>query len=149
MDSGTLQQSHGGTGVKLNKAGDGKLLIGSTSGDASLQNLTAGNNIAITNGTNSISIAVNGVLPQSHGGTGIDLENGGDGKLLIASGSGAASLQKLTAGKNIAIANGANSIEIVTVVGSSITSIGSNDYPVYWNTSANTLSYYIPGGSGA
>lgn len=87
------------------------------------------------------TVVDSGTLQQSHGGTGIDLENGGDGKLIIAASSGAASLQNLTAGNNIAIANGANSISIASTAAS--VSSTSGLYPVYWNTSTNAFVYYI------
>ena len=82
---GTLVVAHGGTaatsfnttGVVISGATsttalaaitltDGQLAIGSSAGNPAAANLTAGNNIAITNGNNSISIAANTAAQVAH-----------------------------------------------------------------------------------
>jgi hypothetical protein len=56
--TGILPVANGGTGLNTSTAANGQLLIGNGSGFA-LANLTAGTGVTITNGTGTISIAVN------------------------------------------------------------------------------------------
>lgn len=64
---GILPQENGGTGIDSSGATNGQLLIGRTS-DHSLRlaTLTAGANIAITNGAGSIEVAVSGSTGLTH-----------------------------------------------------------------------------------
>ncbi|MBN2542986.1 hypothetical protein JXI42_09000 [bacterium] len=55
---------YGGTGLDASSAGNGQLLIGNSSG-LSLANLTAGDNVTITNGGGSIEIAAPGLSQWS------------------------------------------------------------------------------------
>ncbi|HEY1057510.1 MAG TPA: tail fiber domain-containing protein [Limnobacter sp.] len=69
ISSGTLSAARGGTGVNASSAGNGKLLIGNGSG-FSLNNLTAGNGINISNGSGTITITNSGVR-SFNGRTGV------------------------------------------------------------------------------
>lgn len=67
--SGTLGVANGGTGQSVFT--DGQLLIGNTTGNTLTKaTLTAGTNIAITNGAGSISVGFSGTLAVTSGGTG-------------------------------------------------------------------------------
>ena len=59
--NGTLDQQYGGTGVNLNTATDGQILIGSLGSDAVLGNITLGSKggLTITNGAGTISVEAN------------------------------------------------------------------------------------------
>lgn len=121
---------------------DGQVLIGATVGNAAWANLTAGANITITNAANSITIAASGgggggitSLTANTGGSAtgpnvkiqgnnviatnvvsateldVALTNGTNGQVLIGGGANPI-WANLTAGTNISITNGANSITI-------------------------------------
>lgn len=121
---------------------DGQVLIGATVGNASWASLTAGANITITPGANSITIAASGgggggitTLTANTGGSAtassiklqgnnviatnvastseVDfaLTNGTNGQVIIGGGANPI-WANLTAGTNISITNGANSITI-------------------------------------
>jgi len=66
--SGVFPVTSGGTGLSTIPA-NGKLLIGNGSGYA-LNQLTAGQNIAIGNAAGNITVSFNGILPLANGGTG-------------------------------------------------------------------------------
>jgi hypothetical protein len=55
--SGTLGQQYGGTGVNLNTAGNGQILIGSLGSDATLGTITQGDGILVSNGAGSITVS--------------------------------------------------------------------------------------------
>jgi len=59
-NQGVLTTGTTGIPVITSLAGNGELIIGSTAGAPAAATLTAGTGISITNGSNSISIAVNG-----------------------------------------------------------------------------------------
>lgn len=68
--TGTLPVVNGGTGVISYT--NGQLLIGNTTGNTiAAATLTAGANIAITNGASSITIDLTGTVPVANGGTGL------------------------------------------------------------------------------
>lgn len=61
-----LALARGGTGIDASGATDGQLLIGgTTNNDLQLNTLTGGNNISVTNGNNSITIAVDGSVADT------------------------------------------------------------------------------------
>lgn len=80
--SGVLPEANGGTGESTYT--DGQLLIGNSSGGLTKATITAGANIAVTNGNGSISIAATGdvVGPASSTDGGMAAFNGITGKLL-------------------------------------------------------------------
>ena len=92
ISSGTWQGSiinraYGGTGLNTSSISNGQLLIGSSSGFA-LANISAGNGISVTNGSNSIQIANTGVRSLAiSGGSSISL-NSSTGTLTLTIGSG-------------------------------------------------------------
>ena len=92
ISSGTWQGSiinraYGGTGLNTSTISNGQLLIGSSSGFA-LANISAGNGISVTNGSNSIQIANTGVRSLAvSGGSSISL-NASTGALTLTIGSG-------------------------------------------------------------
>jgi hypothetical protein len=75
--SSALNAANGGTGVNGATAGNGKLLIGNGSG-YSLANLTQGSGISITNGSGTISIAVDGTVCTTSGNCSAAGGAGGD-----------------------------------------------------------------------
>ena len=83
-----INRTYGGTGLNTSSISNGQLLIGSSSGFA-LANISAGNGISVTNGTNSIQIANTGVrsLAVSNQGSSISL-NASTGTLTLTIGSG-------------------------------------------------------------
>ena len=83
-----INRAYGGTGLNTSSISNGQLLIGSSSGFA-LANITAGNGVSVTNGTNSIQIANTGVrsLAVTNQGSSISL-NDSTGALTLTIGSG-------------------------------------------------------------
>ena len=132
----TIQPVNGGTGVSAIPA-NGQLLIGNAAG-YTLNTLTPGAGIGVTNAAGSITLANTGVLSWSGGATGLtpatpttgnvtlsgllNVANGGtgqssytNGQLLIGNTSGnTLGKSTLTAGSGIAITNGAASITIAS-----------------------------------
>jgi len=81
--SGVFPVTSGGTGLSTIPA-NGKLLIGNGSGYA-LNQLTAGQNIAIGNAAGNITVSFNGILPLANGGTGAS--NATDGRTNLGLGT--------------------------------------------------------------
>ena len=132
----TIQPVNGGTGVSAIPA-NGQLLIGNAAG-YTLNTLTPGAGIGVTNAAGSITLANTGVLSWSGGATGLtpatpttgnvtlsgllNVASGGtgqssytNGQLLIGNTSGnTLGKSTLTAGSGIAITNGAASITIAS-----------------------------------
>ena len=82
-----INRAYGGTGLNTSSISNGQLLIGSSSGFA-LANISAGNGISVTNGSNSIQIANTGVRSLAvSGGSSISL-NASTGALTLTIGSG-------------------------------------------------------------
>jgi len=128
--SSTLSVSSGGTGQTSYT--DGQLLIGNSTGNTlSKTTLTAGSNIAITNGNGSITIASTDTNTTYSAGNGLDLSGteftlNSDGTTLSNNvGSGQSGVLKvpnaLTAGSNISFSSG------TTYDGSSAITITSTD----------------------
>lgn len=64
---------------------NGQLLIGNTTGNTLTKaTLTAGSNIAVTNGTGSITVGFSGTLPVASGGTGVTTSTG-TGSVVLSS----------------------------------------------------------------
>ena len=79
VTSGTLKQTNGGTGVDFTAQSAGALLIGTGEGLAAVNTLTKGNNIEITNGAGSITVAAKATgVPNTSGMVPLffDKENG-------------------------------------------------------------------------
>ncbi len=75
--------SDGGTGQTSYT--NGQLLIGNTTGNTLTKaTLTAGSNIAVTNGTGSITVGFSGTLPVASGGTGVTTSTG-TGNVVLSS----------------------------------------------------------------
>ena len=132
----TIQPVNGGTGVSATPT-NGQLLIGNAAG-YTLNTLTPGAGIGVTNAAGSITLANTGVLSWSGGATGLtpatpttgnvtlsgllNVFSGGtgqssytNGQLLIGNTSGnTLGKSTLTAGSGIAITNGAASITIAS-----------------------------------
>ena len=132
----TIQPVNGGTGVSAIPA-NGQLLIGNAAG-YTLNTLTPGAGIGVTNAAGSITLANTGVLSWSGGATGLtpatpttgnvtlsgllNVASGGtgqstytNGQLLIGNTTGnTLGKSTLTAGSGIAITNGAASITIAS-----------------------------------
>ena len=132
----TIQPVNGGTGVSAIPA-NGQLLIGNAAG-YTLNTLTPGVGIGVTNAAGSITLANTGVLSWSGGATGLtpatpttgnvtlsgllNVASGGtgqssytNGQLLIGNTSGnTLGKSTLTAGSGIAITNGAAAITIAS-----------------------------------
>ena len=132
----TIQPVNGGTGVSAIPA-NGQLLIGNAAG-YTLNTLTPGVGIGVTNAAGSITLANTGVLSWSGGATGLtpatpttgnvtlsgllNVASGGtgqstytNGQLLIGNTTGnTLGKSTLTAGSGIAITNGAASITIAS-----------------------------------
>lgn len=132
----TIQPVNGGTGVSATPT-NGQLLIGNAAG-YTLNTLTPGAGIGVTNAAGSITLANTGVLSWSGGATGLtpatpttgnvtlsgllNVASGGtgqssytNGQLLIGNTSGnTLGKSTLTAGSGIAITNGAASITIAS-----------------------------------
>jgi len=128
--SSTLSVSSGGTGQTSYT--DGQLLIGNSTGNTlSKTTLTAGSNIAITNGNGSITIASTDTNTTYSAGNGLDLSGteftlNSDGTTLSNNvGSGQSGVLKvpnaLTAGSNISFSSG------TTYDGSAAITIASTD----------------------
>jgi hypothetical protein len=98
--SGTLNPLSGGTGLDCSQAIGGSLLIGNGSG-FSLAQLTAGQNIVITNANGSITISAIG---GGGGGSGVSSISGGTTGMNFGSGTGS-----VTMGGLLAIASGGTS----------------------------------------
>jgi len=132
----TIQPANGGTGVSAIPT-NGQLLIGNAAG-YTLNTLTPGAGIGVTNGAGTIAVANTGVLSWSGGATGLtpaapttgnvtlsgllNVASGGtgqssyiDGQLLIGNTTGnTLGKATLTAGNGIAITNGHASITIAS-----------------------------------
>jgi len=132
----TIQPANGGTGVSAIPT-NGQLLIGNSAG-YTLNTLTPGVGIGVTNGAGTIAVANTGVLSWSGGATGLtpaapttgnvtlsgllNVASGGtgqssytDGQLLIGNTTGnTLGKATLTAGNGIAITNGHASITIAS-----------------------------------
>jgi hypothetical protein len=132
----TIQPANGGTGLSATPA-KGQLLIGNDVG-YTLNTLTPGAGIGVTNGAGTIAVANTGVLSWSGGATGLtpaapttgnvtlsgllNVASGGtgqssyiDGQLLIGNTTGnTLGKATLTAGNGIAITNGHASITIAS-----------------------------------
>jgi len=65
-----LPVNSGGTGINTTPS-NGQLLIGNGAG-YSLGTISAGQNVKITNGAGTITVAIDGVIPVANGGTGAD-----------------------------------------------------------------------------
>ena len=83
-----INRAYGGTGINTSSVSNGQLLIASSSG-FSLNTITQGSGITVTNGSNSITIANSGVrsLAVSNQGSSISL-NSSTGALTLTIGSG-------------------------------------------------------------
>lgn len=110
---------------------DGQVIIGSTAGAPAAANLTAGSGISITNGSNSISIALNGssalqTLTGNTGGslspTGGNINTLGTGSITIA-GSGSTLTTQLTGLTNHNILIGAGTATITNVAPSATSGV--------------------------
>ena len=80
--TGVLPAADGGTGVNGASAANGQLLIGNGTG-FSLQTLTAGTAITITNGSGTITVANNGVSSWSGGTTGMTPNSAANGAVVL------------------------------------------------------------------
>ena len=137
QNQNVLQPVNGGTGLSTTPA-NGQLLIGNAVG-YTLNTLTPGAGIGVTNGAGTIAVANTGVLSWSGGATGLtpaapttgavtlsgllNVANGGtgqstytNGQLLIGNTTGnTLGKATLTAGSGIAITNGPSAITIAAI----------------------------------
>jgi len=152
--------------VTTSAPSNGQLLIGSTGNIPVVASLTQGSNIAITPGAGSITIAtsgtpsftsltVSGLTANSflYSGTGGLLTTTAaptDGQLLIGSSIGAPAAATLTAGNNIIITNGHNSITVATSLNPSFTTVTAtqaNNQLILGSGNTVTLSATAPSSS--
>jgi hypothetical protein len=128
--------------VKLN---DGQLIIGNTSGTASLATLTAGTAIGITNGAGAITITNTGVTSFSGGTTGLTPVALSTGAVTLggtlAVGSGGTGQSTLSAGA-LLLGNGTSAISTLAdvAVGSALTSGGVGSNPTWTNFSSSAVA---------
>lgn len=139
-----IMVSSGGSIREASALGDGQLLIGSTGGAPAPGNITAGSNVSVTNGSNSITIAISGPISIANGGTNsstllvnnrVMVSSGGsivvsgemkDGQLLIGSTGGAPTVGEITAGSNLSVTKGPGSITLAISGPISIANGGTN-----------------------
>ena len=134
-----LTTTGAGVPVMTALATDGQLIIGSTAGSPAAATLTAGTGVTITNGSNSISIAVNGstvgqTLTGNSGGAIAPVAGNwnllGTGSITIA-GSGSTLTTQLTGITNHAIQIGAGTATLTQLA------IGSTGQVLQANTTAD------------
>lgn len=104
INRGVVRATITGT-LYASKGNDGEVLIGGTGVDSEWGNITGGDGITVTNGTNTIEV--------STGGAG----SSADGTLLIGSGTGGPAWGTIAAGDGIIITNTANGIKIEATSG--------------------------------
>lgn len=149
--------TNGGGAMSLVHLNDGQLLVGSTAGSPAAASVTAGTNIVVTPGSNSLTIGTVNPIPASTGGTGISsptandilVTNGAsamslihlnDGQLLIGSTAGAPIGATLTAGANVTITNAANTITVAVPNAATITGATVVGHlPIFNNTSGQLI----------
>ena len=134
--TGVTPITGGGTGLTSVPA-NGQLLIGNGSG-YSLNDLTAGTNIAIANGLGNIAISFSGTLTPEQGGTGL-AATPGIGAILIGNGSNY-SLGSVAAGPGVTISNDGTTISI------SLSGGGYSGPPGADGQDAEDVTYYVPPG---
>ena len=103
--SGTLPVADGGTGQTTYT--NGELLIGNTTGNTLTKaTLTAGTNIAVTNGSGAITLGLTGAVAAVNGGTGLSA-SGASGNILTSNGTTwvSSTPSGSSAGGNIFLAN--------------------------------------------
>jgi hypothetical protein len=174
--AGTLSRANGGTGLSTAPT-NGQLLIGNGT-TYTLNNITAGTGITITNGAGTITIAASGggggvttfsagttgfspASPQSgaitltgtlsigSGGTGLTATPS-NGQLLIGNGSGY-TLNTITGGTGITVTNNAGTITISAVISNPVTSFSGGSTglsPASPTTGAITLGGILSTGFG-
>ena len=108
-----------GSLTSLAAATDGQIAIGSTGADPVIAAIGAGNNIGITNGAGSISVAVTGTTNHclqvgNAAGSLTSLAAATDGQIPIGSTGADPVIANITAGTNITITNGPGSITIAS-----------------------------------
>lgn len=163
--NGTLDPSHGGTGV-TGTASNGQLLIGNGSG-FTLSTLSPGTGIVITNGPGTVTISatgsgivnsvtasaplsssggsnpnisLTGIVSPARGGTGTGTLPA-NGQLLIGNGT-TYTAATLTGGTGISVSNGAGS---VTLTNTGITNIGTVTPIVTSGGSTPTITHALSG----
>jgi len=106
---GVLNETHGGTGETNYSSGE--LLIGNDDGGLTVNTLTGGTNINITNGDGTITINLDGTVDTENGGTGQSSYT--DGEILIGTSVGNTLVKNtITAGVGIVVTNGPGEITI-------------------------------------
>jgi hypothetical protein len=131
------------TSGRLNRYNDavptnGQVLIGDTAaGYFKAATLTAGTNIAVTNGAGSISVGLSGAIGVTNGGTGLATAPA-NGRLLIGNGTGY-TLANLTAGTGIAITNAAGSITVAASNAAGVQPIASTAVNITLTTANYTM----------
>lgn len=139
--TGTVLPANGGTGQTTYTAG--QILIGNSGGGLTKNTLTAGTNIAITNGNGAITIAVTGTVATANGGTGQTTYT--SGQILIGNSGGGLTKSTLTAGTGISITNGNGAITIAltapvpTNLGGTGQTTYTNGQLLIGNTAGGTL----------
>ena len=137
--TGTIPVLHGGNG--FSSYTNGQVLIGNSLGSLSRTTLTAGTNIAVTNGDGSIGIGLTGTVGTANGGTGQTTYT--NGQLLIGSSVGnTLAKATLTAGTGISITNGPGTIT-VSATGVNITLVGGTNIDV--STVGSTVTVGLVG----
>lgn len=127
------------------KLGDGQLIIGSTSGTASIATLTAGTGINIINGPGSITIANNGVTSFSGGTTGLTPAVASTGAITLGGtlsvGNGGTGQTTLGVGA-LLIGNGTSAVSTLAdvAVGSALTSGGIGSNPTWTNFGSSAIA---------
>ena len=133
-----VSTSQGGTGATTYT--EGSILIGKTDGTLAKSTLTAGQNIAVTNGNGTIGVGFQGVLPTVNGGTG--QSSWLNGQIPIGSSlTNGLVKSTLTPGQNISINNapGAITVGLTGTISSTNGGTGQNTY-IPGNLLSGTLS---------
>jgi hypothetical protein len=137
--TGILLSANGGTGVNTSTASNGQILIGNGSG-LSLNTITAGTAIGITNGAGTITINNTGVTSFSGGSTGLTPNSASTGAIVLAGtlgvGSGGTGLTTTPSNGQILIGNGTN-YTLSTISGSTSINVAN---------AAGTITMSVPSG---
>jgi hypothetical protein len=137
--TGILPSANGGTGVNTSTSSNGQILIGNGSG-LSLNTITAGTAIGITNGAGTITINNTGVTSFSGGSTGLTPNSASTGAIVLAGtlgvGSGGTGLTTTPSNGQLLIGNGTN-YTLSTITGSTSINVAN---------AAGTITLSVPSG---